>query len=399
MHSLPFLTSGLPGIGGNIKTLAEDFVVEEQLLFPLSGQGEHLYVQIEKTNITTMEAVRIICKRLGIAKSAVGYAGQKDARAVTKQYFSLYNVDESSLSKLEGKSLRVLDVDRHDKKLKLGQIRGNFFSINVHGSDGNVENARKILQRLEKNGVPNYFGLQRFGNGGNSHLLGKYLLLTQYDAFAETLFCVHSNDRQKLTTAKQFFASGNYKEAYRTMPGSFEAEKVVLSNLARGKDMKYCVERIPRKIKYFFVCAYQSYLFNRSLVQRLPQIDILFTGDLAMLHPSRSVFLVEDGEKEQTRCLRNEISPTGPMYGYKMICPLERQRAVEDQILREENLDVQLFRNYKIKGERRSYRFFIVDAQVNETLNAINVKFFLRKGCYATVVLREIMKVNSNIPE
>lgn len=399
MDSLPFLTSDLSGIGGRIKILAEDFVVEEQLLFPLSGQGEYLYVQIEKTNITTMEAVRIICKRLGIARNAVGYAGQKDARAVSKQYFSLHNVDEQALSSLDGKSLRVLCVDRHDKKLKLGQIRGNFFSIHIRDSNENVGSVQQILQRLQKTGVPNYFGLQRFGNGENSHLLGKYLLLDKYDAFAETLFGIHQGDRHKLIAAKQLFAAGDYKEAYHTMPGSFEAEKVVLSNLARGKNMEYSVKRIPRKVKYFFVCAYQSYLFNCSLTRRLPQIDVLFAGDLAMLHPSRSVFLVEDREKEQLRCSQNEISPTGPMYGYKMICPQHHQQKIESQILDEENVDVQLFREYKIKGERRSYRFFIDNVQVNATSNTIHVQFFLRKGCYATVVLREITKVNGNITE
>lgn len=399
MHSLPFLTSELPGIGGKIKTLAEDFVVEEQLLFPLSGQGEHLYVQIEKTNISTMEAVRIICKRLGITKNAVGYAGQKDARAVSKQYFSLHNVDEQALNNLDGKSLRVLHVNRHDKKLKLGQIRGNFFSIHIRNSNNDIKSAQQILQRLQKTGVPNYFGLQRFGNGENSHLLGKYLLCAAYDAFAETLFRVHETDRHKLIAAKQLFAAGNYKEAYRTMPGSFEAEKVVLSNLARGKSMEYSVKRIPRKVKYFFVCAYQSYLFNCSLTRRLPLIDVLFAGDLAMLHPSRSVFLVEDHQKEQLRCSQNEISPTGPMYGYKMICPQHNQQKIESQILDEQNVDVQLFREYKIKGERRSYRFFIDNVQVNPTSDTIHVQFFLRKGCYATVVLREITKVNGNIAE
>ena len=163
--------------------------------------------------------------------------------------------------------------------------------------------------------------------------------------------------------------------------------------------MEYSVKRIPRKVKYFFVCAYQSYLFNCSLTRRLPQIDMLFAGDLAMLHPSRSVFLVEDREKEQLRCSQNEISPTGPMYGYKMICPQHHQQKIESQILDEENVDVQLFREYKIKGERRSYRFFIDNVQVNATSNTIHVQFFLRKGCYATVVLREITKVNGNITE
>ena len=399
MQRLPFLTSDLPGIGGKIKTLAEDFVVEERLLFPLSGQGEHLYVQIEKNNITTTEAVRIICKRLGITKRSVGYAGQKDARAITKQYFSLHNVCEKSLEHLNSKSMRVLSVDRHDKKLKLGQIRGNFFSINIRDCNGNVKSVHEILQRLQQTGVPNYFGLQRFGNGENSHLLGKYLLLSAYDDFAETLFRVHEEDRHKLIAAKQYFAEGNYKEAYRTMPGSFEAEKVVLSNLARGKSIEYSVKRIPRKVKYFFVCAYQSYLFNCTLAARLPKIDVLFAGDLAMLHPSRSVFLVEDHQKEQLRCSQNEISPTGPMYGYKMICPQHQQAELEAQILHQQNVDIQLFREYKIKGERRSYRFFIHDVQVNQVSDTINVQFFLRKGCYATVVLREIMKVNSNIPE
>ncbi|WP_372370378.1 tRNA pseudouridine(13) synthase TruD [Candidatus Uabimicrobium sp. HlEnr_7] len=398
MQDLPFLTCDLPGIGGNIKQYPEDFMVEERLLFPLSGNGEHLYVLVEKKNITTTEVVRILCQKLSIQKRAVGYAGQKDARAITKQHFSLHGVSEQQLKNLQGlDSCKFLSSKRHDKKLKLGQISGNFFSIVIRNSKKDITLVRKILSHLQTVGVPNYFGAQRFGSTYNTHLLGKYLLLNNHNLFAEALFQPHHNDRSRVATAKKYFSIKEYKEAYKTMPGTFEAEKVVLSNLARGKEIEYSVKRIPKKIKYFYICAYQSYLFNLSLAQRLPTLDILWDGDLAVLHPSRSVFLVDNSVKEQPRCTKNNISPSGPVFGYKMTCPRGKQLQIEKNIATQENLDIELFRDYKAKGERRSYRFFLQETDVSENEQGILVHFFLNKGCYATTVLREIMKSDNKV--
>ena len=156
-------------ISAVFRQFPEDFFVDEQLGFSLSGQGEHLCLHIEKTNQNTIFVAKQLADWAGIKQMDVGYCGLKDRHAVTRQWFSLYlgkrTVDVSSLQ-IDG--CTVLDVSRHDCKLRPGMHAGNAFVIRLRNVNGSMEALKQRWSAVVEQGAPNYFGEQRFGRqGGN----------------------------------------------------------------------------------------------------------------------------------------------------------------------------------------------------------------------------------------
>jgi tRNA pseudouridine13 synthase len=152
-------------IGAELKRHPQDFVVSESLPFQLSGTGEHLFVQIEKTSLTTPDVARLLARVHGIELNDVGYAGMKDKHAVTTQWFSLRGVMDLDHQGLNVDGLRVLASMRHSQKLRRGQLAANSFEITLRGCEGTGTGAgvESQLESLRLRGAPNYFGQQRFG--------------------------------------------------------------------------------------------------------------------------------------------------------------------------------------------------------------------------------------------
>ncbi len=400
VKQLPYLTEEIPGIGGKIKQQPEDFKVVEIPAYPASGQGEHLLLLVEKSGITTYDVLQQLARTLHLSPHTIGYAGIKDCHAITQQYFSVPISVQSYLNSLELYNARILQVQQHSNKIRIGHLRGNSFEILVRNPHETWQkNLPEIAKILQTKGIPNYYGPQRFGNQNNTHWLGRALLQNKVQEILYYLLSEdHIEDSERLKEAKQFFREKKYKEALEVIPNSFTTEKFLLRSLANHIPAEQAVDRIHKKIKAFYVSAYQSYLFNLTLAQRLYEIDKLWLGDLAMKHPGQAVFRVEDLAKEQERCDKKEISPTGPMFGYKMIQPQGKQSEIEQVLLQQENVQLEEFRAFHYKGERRSYRFF---GQISWQPNpdGILLSLTLPKGCYATVVLSEIMKTQLDRPE
>ncbi len=167
--ALPFALGG-PVLAGRLRAVPEDFVVEEELGYAASGEGEHVFLKIRKRGRNTHEVARAIAKLAGVRQMAVGYAGLKDRHAVTTQHFTaqLPGRTAPDWSLLEDESLSVLEVGRHHRKIRRGGLRGNRFIIRVDQILGDRELAEKRLDRMALDGVPNYFGSQRFGRDGQN---------------------------------------------------------------------------------------------------------------------------------------------------------------------------------------------------------------------------------------
>ena len=173
MPHLPYLTAEIPGIGGILKQRREDFFVQEIPLYEPSGQGEHVYCEIEKVGLSTFEAVDRLAQALGVNPRDIGYAGMKDANAVTQQVFSIAGTDESAVMNLHLAGLRVLWAARHGNKLRLGHLKGNRFAAKIRQvNPTDVLKLAPVIEQLQKRGMPNYFGAQRFGRRGDNHKLG-----------------------------------------------------------------------------------------------------------------------------------------------------------------------------------------------------------------------------------
>lgn len=155
-----------------LKAVAEDFQVDEVLDIALSGEGEHLWLWVEKRNLNTEEAARRIARAAGVPLKMVSYAGLKDRQALTRQWFSLHLPGKSDpeLAAAENESLKILQRSRHQRKLQRGAHSANGFTLRLTELRGERAALDARLERIRNLGVPNYFGLQRFGHeGGNVH--------------------------------------------------------------------------------------------------------------------------------------------------------------------------------------------------------------------------------------
>lgn len=392
-----FLTADEPPIGGAWKLRPEDFVVEEIPAYPASGTGTHLHLWIEKRGLTTRDALRRLARALGRSERDFGYAGLKDARAVTRQRVSIEHADPAQLEGFAEEGLRVLAVERHGNKLKPGHLRGNRFEILLRGADpAELERARRSLARLAAHGVPNAFGPQRFGRAANAHRLGRALLLGDAEEFARLWLGESGPEEDDATRrARELGRAGAYREALEVLPRWMREERPLLAALAAGETPARALRRLDLALQRFFVSAWQAALFNRVLARRLTTCGELAAGDVAYLHRNGACFLVEDPAREGPRARAFEISPSGPLFGTRMLRAEGAPGAIEDEVLAAEGLDLERLGSagkLAPSGERRALRSALVDPEVEATPEGLRCAFALAPGCYATVVLSELTK-------
>jgi tRNA pseudouridine13 synthase len=407
MYETPYLTRDLPGTGGVIKATPEDFQVTEIPLYPALGVGEHVYFEIEKRGMTTFEAIERIARALGVPDRAIGYAGLKDSRAVTRQVLSVHQADEAKVGRLEIPGIQVHWIKRHRNKLRPGHLFGNRFRITVREVVPDaLDRARPILDVLERRGVPNAFGVQRFGSRRDSHLIGRAICIGRDKEVVDRIVGNPSpfENNPIVVDARRRYEAGELEESLGGFPPTFVTERNLLRGLlGSGGDYSVAARRIPRKIRKLYLAAFQSYLFNRTLWRRLESFDRILVGDLAYKHVNGAVFSVEEaGPEIETRVAAFEISPSGPLHGYKAVRPFGDPLRIEDGIVQEEGFDREtlphIFRNVQIKGERRALRIPILELEIHdgEEEGTFVLTFALPRGSYATTVLREVMKTNED---
>lgn len=394
----PYLTAEIAGVGGAIKESPEDFYVEEIPSYLPCGSGEHCYLTIEKRGITTLEAINRIAKCLKISERDIGYAGMKDAVGITRQTVSVQWLTPEKALSLELDGVRVVSAERHSNKLKLGHLKGNRFRVAIRGVSANVaELVPLVLDILEKRGVPNYFGYQRYGAQGNSHLIGTAMLLRDWHGCVDRLIGVPDAVRdEEWSAAISAYQQGDLGEALRLFPRHCRSERDVLQRLlARPEEYEKAFSVIHPRLKKLYLSAAQSFLFDQSVAQRIDTVDTLMTGDLAIKHINGACFLVEDAATEQGRAAAFEISASGPMFGCKMKCPEGAVWELEQGILQQAGLDLALFDlsgGLRVEGERKPLRVPVEGLSWSVSGDVVVVEFTLPKGSYATSLLREITK-------
>jgi tRNA pseudouridine13 synthase len=330
------ITADIVPVAGLLKSVPEDFEVEEIPDGPLSGSGEHLYVWLEKRDLAAHLMLQRLQRVLNVDAREIGTAGMKDARAVTRQHVSLPARVESRLSQIEDANLRVLRTERHDQKLKTGHAQGNSFRVRVRGVPAvDVPRAKTIVDKLTVTGVPNYFGAQRFGRDGSTLALGRRL---------------------------------------------FAGEKAETSGM----------------LTRLALSAVQSSLFNACLAARIA--DGLFTrvlrGDVIADRKLAIVSVAIDAEAEEERSRAGRVTTLGPMFGPKMREARHEVAEREAAVLAAAGLTRASFMPHRnlVPGTRRPYRIWL-DAPSFETIeDGFTVRFTLPAGAYATVVLNEVVQ-------
>ncbi len=394
----PYLTAHLPGTGGIIKESADDFIVTEIPAYEPCGAGEHVYLTIEKRGLTTLEAIRRVAQELRVAEREIGYAGMKDSIGVTRQTISVPRISLEDIVGCNLNGVQVLAAVRHTNKLKLGHLKGNRFTVVVRGvSEGADAAASAIIKVLVELGVPNWFGYQRYGVQGNSHLIGAAMVRRDWKAAVDLLIgtpeAVCDEAWQAAIIA---YRQCNVIEALKLMPRHCRSERDVLQRLVNRPDFwEKAFNAVHPRLKKLYLSAYQSSIFDKVVEQRLPRIDRVLTGDLAWKHVNGACFIVENADVEQSRVEQFEISATGPMFGTKMKLPGGEARAVEEQILAAEGITLESFdlgNGLRMEGERRPLRVPLGDPSLSLEGDSLRLDFSLPKGSYATSVLREITK-------
>ncbi len=345
MTPLPYLTSDLPGSGGTLRASPEDFRVDEIPAYLPSGSGPHLYLKVEKRGRTTRDVLRELARALSVPERDAGYAGLKDREAVTTQWLSFPVAREPDPAALAGPGLTVLAVSRHQNKLRPGHVRANRFEVVVRG--GELEPARACAAALSERGMPAFFGPQRFGAGGQNAAIGRALLSGQ-----------------------------------RT-PESARAAR-------------------DRFLRRLCISAFQSELFNTWLAERIA--DGLFAtalaGDVLRKLESGGLFTCEDPAVDGPRVERFELSPAGPMFGHKLRAAAGQALAREERVLAASGVTLaDLARGGgEAEGTRRAARLPVAIA-LEPAEQGYRARFELPRGCYATVVMRELMKADGQLPE
>ena len=349
----------------------EDFIVEELPLYEPSGTGTHTYFAIRKRNLSTMEAINRIARELQVPTRDFGYAGLKDKNAITTQVLSVEGITPERVLRIEQPGIEVLWAERHTHKLRVGHLRGNRFELTLRDiSHDALSLVNTVMERLVTEGVPNRFGVQRFGNKNDSHLIGKALVKAEWETVVRYM---GTNDTQQ--------TDGVVHRMQRELARK-SVEKVVVS--------------IPYRLRKLYLSAYQAHLFNTVLEKRMPHLGRLLEGDIAVKHSNRAPFLVEAPTVEQPRADAFEISPSGPIFGYKMRMPTGDVLTLETSILAEEAVRLEKFRKVvgiRLPGTRRPLRMPIQLHKVSIVGNDLGIRlgFTLPAGGYATVVVEELL--------
>ncbi len=328
---------------------SRDFFVEEIPLYEFSGTGEHLVLKIRKKNLTTWEMLDILSNYLGIKKKEIGYAGLKDKNAITIQYISLPKKYQERLKSFEHKQIKILEEFIHNNKIRVGHLKGNRFWLRFKKVlDTQRLKIENLLKWIEQNGMPNYFGVQRFGNSGLNYLEGKAIVEGK----------LKLRDKKK----REFLISSYQSFLFNLLL----AKRIEISNL---------IEEFSEKELENILGLENGILKN---IKKQKNYFKLLEGDLFMHYPYGKIFF-EELDIASRRFLEKDISPTGLLPGKKV--KLAQKSAFE--IEKEYNIPI------KENGSRRYMWIFPEDIDFKYLpQNAwFELSFFLPKGSYATVLV------------
>jgi tRNA pseudouridine13 synthase len=324
---------GAPPARGRLRVEPEDFAVEEDLGFAPAGAGSHVLLKVRKRNANTEWVARELARAVGCRAGDVGYAGLKDRRAVTVQWFSvpMPRSAVADLAAIRGNDFEVLEAHPHTKKLPRGALAGNRFTIRIRDLVVDDAALTERVTAVAREGIPNFFGPQRFGHDG-----------------------------------------ANLRKITRNPEGIHPRERTYVLSAAR------------------------SLIFNGVLAGRVTEgtWNRLEAGDVANLDARGSVFPVDAlDDTLLERAARLELHPTGPMWGRDEPLVRGRIRTLEQRVANGLEECCALVIAAGMRQERRSLRLAIRELQWHRDGADAVFHFWLTRGSFATTVLRELVDI------
>jgi len=336
MMDLAYLQKTPPKQTALLKAECADFVVKEQLGYDMSGDGEFVAVKVRKTDCNTLFVGEQLAKFAGISARNMSYAGLKDRKAVTEQWFSLQMPGQPTpdFSQFSLDGVEILDVTRHQRKIRIGSLQGNHFEILLRNAE-KTDELEVRLNFLAKNGFPNYFTEQRFGRDGN-----------------------------------------NLTQALRWANGEIKVK--------------------DRNKRSFYLSAARSEMFNLILSKRM-ELNLaqqILVGDVLQLNGSHSWFVVDESEdlaQLQQRLTQQDVLLTAPLIGE------EEKSAVdfEHEIFAQHQALFALMRQERMKAARRPILIHPQYFQWQFEPNGLRLQFALPAGSYATALIRELVNIEN----
>ena len=336
MMNLAYLQKTPPKQTALLKAECADFVVKEQLGYDMSGDGEFVAVKVRKTDCNTLFVGEQLAKFAGISSRNMSYAGLKDRKAVTEQWFSLQMPGQPTpdFSQFSLEGVEILDVTRHQRKIRIGSLQGNHFEILLRNAK-ETDELKVRLDFLAKNGFPNYFTEQRFGRDGN-----------------------------------------NLTQALRWANGEIKVK--------------------DRHKRSFYLSAARSEIFNLIVSKRM-ELNLaqqILVGDVLQLNGSHSWFVVDESEdlaQLQRRLAQQDVLLTAPLIGE------EEKSAVdfEHEIFAQHQALFDLMRQERMKAARRPILMQPHQFQWQFEPNGLRLQFDLPAGSYATALIRELVNIEN----
>jgi len=341
----------------DFKQTIERFFVEEIPLYSFTGSGNFLILKIKKTDMSTWKLITVLAKATGLQERDIGYAGLKDKNATTIQYISLPKRVEKELNKnLTTERVEILERTYNKAPLKIGHLKGNRFSIVLHQiNEKDAKFFNTTAKKMQVDGIPNYYGYQRFGEDSLSYLQGKEI--------------AHSG--KKLKGSKEKLLVSAYQSH---LFNKWLASRVKLSAIIETQKSDIAVKKLNYPLSLVKVLAKQ------------PQFFKLFLGDVMMPYPYGKPHYVKEMMQHAHAFKQQKISPTG------LLCGANAMRAKSDAYHLEEPFDDTELAS--LRGDRRFAWIWPKEVETHyaPTDKKLTVTFSLPKGAYATTFLEEIGK-------
>jgi tRNA pseudouridine13 synthase len=404
-----------PGIGGQVRQCATDFVVNEVYADRSALEGRYQLVKVTKTNTETHHLVRDLSRRFGISQKRISWAGTKDKRAVTTQRMSLDSIRFENPLTL-GNAV-VEPIGRSDRRVSLGDLEGNDFFITIRGVEGARGEvacavASVVGEIHNSRGVPNFFGIQRFGSiRPVNQLVGRALVDGDVERAVMTYigkpFLDEPEDVKEVR--KLVLDTHDFKEALRRMPVRMRYERAMLNHLAKyPNDFDGALGALSLNLQKLFVHSFQSYLFNTMVSNRIGRgfpLNIGFDGDRVWVSGRGRIRTVVPKNREEVNqsLAAGNASVQMSVPGYDTEVSDGDIGTIEQDVLASEGVDLDDFKiescpRLASKGVLRNVllpvdvRFSVMPDELNEDRAKVELSFFLPKGGYATAVLREVLK-------
>lgn len=332
-HAYPSLA-----LTAGFKQAMEDFRVEEDLGFEPSGSGEHMYLLMQKQGMNTEQLADELAAYFKVARRLVTYAGMKDRQGITSQWFCVHlpGKDAGDLSGLVQDNFRMLSVQRHHKKLKIGYLKGNRFRIVLRNVAGEKQETEQRLMLIAQEGVPNYYGPQRFGHRAQNLVKAEQVLL---------------------------------------------ANKKIKNKFLRG----------------IYYSTARAYLFNHVLSYRVESgyWNKALPGDAMQLAGSKSYFLIDDIDEEiKQRIIAHDIAPSGPLWGQGSM-PIKGQALLSlNKALEEHQPWCDALESFQLNLAFRPLVLCPREFKWQWQEQDLVLNFYLPAGSYATSVLRELGSID-----